>query len=289
MRPSIRRRAPPGSRRPCSGSWSSSLMKPWRVWRTTRRSAPPPIRRPAVSGSRRRASSIPRAGGVDLADRDYFKQAVATRRFVISGFVVGRTTGMNIMVLAEPVLDDKGAVTSVVFLSLDLGWIGRQMQQMAVPPGSNVALVDGAGTVMALYPYQPDTVGRKIPELARFTKQHSTGHVDGVHIVGNDQVSRVYVSAALPGTPGGSAFIRAGIPTGETIAEATHALRRNLLALAAAAQLGRRQPRIVARGRKRELSGRNVPRCDGRGRLPPGLGGVCGARRTRNRCAQAEG
>lgn len=179
----------------------------------------------------------PRAVGVDLADRDYFKQAVATRQFVVSGFIVGRTTGMNIMVLAEPVLDHKGAVTSVVFLSIDLVWIGRQMQQMAVPPGSNVALIDGAGTIMALYPHEPNSIGRKIPELAHFMKQRSTGHVDGVHIVGKDQVSRVYVSAALPGTPRGSAFIRAGIPTAETIAEANHALRRNLLAFAAVALL----------------------------------------------------
>ena len=179
----------------------------------------------------------PRAVGVDLADRDYFKQAVATRRFVVSGFVVGRTTGMNIMVLAEPVLNDKGAVTSVVFLSLDLDWIGRQMQQMAVPPGSNVALIDGAGTIMASYPPEPNSIGRKIPELAHFMKQRSTGHVDGVHIVGNDRDSRVYVSVALPDTPSGSAFIRAGIPTAETIVEANHALWRNLLALAAAVLL----------------------------------------------------
>src|SRR3569623_104634 len=182
-------------------------------------------RRPSIRPSASPGSRRPCSGNSSSSPTRPWHVWRTTRRFVVCGFVVGRTTGMNIMVLAEPVLDDKGAVTSVVFLSLDLAWIGRQMQQMAVPPGSNVALIDGAGTIMALYPHEPDSIGQKIPELAHFMKQRSLGHVDGVHIVGKDQVSRVYVSWALPGTPPGSAFIRAGIPTAETIAQANHAMR----------------------------------------------------------------
>lgn len=175
--------------------------------------------------------------GVYLGDRDYIRQAFATGQFVASGFLVGRTTGMNIMVLAEPVLDDYGRVAAVAFLSLDLDWIGRQMQQMAVPPGSNVALVDGTGTVMALYPPDPAAVGRKIPELGTFLAQSPGGRVRGVRQVNPDGVSRVYVSTTLPRAPASSAFVRAGIPTAAIIDQANRALQRNLLALAGVAVL----------------------------------------------------
>ncbi len=176
-------------------------------------------------------SDTGQAIGVYLGDRDYFKQAVETRRFVVSGFIIGRTTSMNIMVLAAPIVDRAGKVTAVMFLSLDLAWIRRQMQEMAVPPGSNLMLVDGAGTVMAAYPDTQATIGQKIPELESFLVQSPGGQVPGIRAVGLDGVSRVVVSVALPRAPRGSAFVRAGIPTAGIVTQANHALARNLLAL----------------------------------------------------------
>lgn len=172
-----------------------------------------------------------------LGDRDYFKQAVETRNFVVSGFVVGRTTGMNIMVLAAPIADRAGEVTAVMFLSLDLAWIRQKMEEMVAPPGSNLLLVDGAGTVMAAYPDTHAVIGRKIPERELFLAKSAAGRMPGIHTVGLDGVKRMVVSVALPRTPPGSAFVRAGIPTAGIIAQANHALARNLLALGGVALL----------------------------------------------------
>ena len=180
-------------------------------------------------------SDTGQALGIHLGDREYFQQAVATGAFVVSGFVVGRTTGMNIMVLAEPVVDDRGEVTAVMFLSLDLAWIRRQMEQMVVPPGSSLMLVDGTGTVMAAYPAEQTVVGQKVPEHASFV-QHAHRN-QATQVTGPNGVQRMVVSVALPRTPGGSAFARAGIPTAEITAKANRALARNLLMLGGVALL----------------------------------------------------
>ncbi|ALP51852.1 hypothetical protein Tel_01135 [Candidatus Tenderia electrophaga] len=179
----------------------------------------------------------PRAVGVDLSDRGYFREAMEGRRFVTSGFLVGRTTGMNIMVLAEPVLEADGSASAVIFMSLDMDWIGHQMEKMVLPPDSNIALLDGSGTLMAIDPSEPERVGNKIPELETFLAHRDSGRVPPVRMVGVDEVSRVYVSRTLPRAPPGSAFARAGIPTAGIIAEADEALRRNLLTLGGAAML----------------------------------------------------
>jgi diguanylate cyclase (GGDEF)-like protein len=182
-------------------------------------------------------SDTGQAVGIDLSDRDYFRRAIETRDFVVSGFVVGRTTGMNIMVLAAPIIGPGGDVTEVMFLSLDLAWIRRQMEGLIAPPGSNLILVDGKGTVMAAYPDAQAVVGRTIPERDALFEQGRFGKAAGKHVIGLDGVSRVVVSVALPRAPAGAAFVRAGIPTASIIADADHALRRNLLALGGLALL----------------------------------------------------
>ena len=180
-------------------------------------------------------SDTGQALGIDLSDRDYFNQAVETGTFVVSGFLVGRTTGMNIMVLAEPVVDHSGKVIEVMFLSLDLAWIHQQMEQMIVPPGSNLMLVDDTGTVMAAYPDAQAVVGQKTPEQASLVRPEHRSQA--TQVVGLDGIQRMVVSVALPRTPRGSAFARAGIPTAEIIAKANHALARNLLMLGGVALL----------------------------------------------------
>lgn len=179
----------------------------------------------------------PSAVGVYLGDRDYFRRAVATREFVTSGFLVGRTTGMSIMVLAQPVLDEHGAVRSVLFMSMDLDWIGEQLEQMMVPPSSNIALIDRNGTVMAVYPETSDVLGRQIPELTHFFAERRSGRQGGLRLVGHDGIERIYVTVPLPRVPPGSGFVRAGIPTAALIAQADQQLQRNLLVLATVALL----------------------------------------------------
>jgi diguanylate cyclase (GGDEF)-like protein len=182
-------------------------------------------------------SDTDRALGVYLGDRSYFREAIRTRNFVVGGFVVGRTTRLNLMVLAVPIINGEGEVTEVMFLSLDLGWFRNQLENVMVPPGSNLMLVDGTGTVMAVSPDDQAIVGQKIPEREFFAQDRHDAHLSGLHVTNVDGIGRMVVSVPLPRTPRDSAFVRAGIPTAGIIASANNALIRNLLILAGMALL----------------------------------------------------
>jgi len=181
-------------------------------------------------------ADTPAAVGVHLGDREYFQRAMRTRTFAVSGFLVGRTSKLNILVVAAPLGEPDGPVEGVLFLSLDLAWVREQMEQMVVPEGTSLMLVDGRGTVMAAYPDGPTVVGHEIPEAEAFLDEgRRTGRVDAARVVGLDGQERVVAGEMLPGTPPGSAFARAGVPTADFNAQANAVLARNLLALAGVA------------------------------------------------------
>lgn len=57
---------------------------------------------------------------VNLADRGYFRQAVASGQAMISPPVVSRTTGQPVVVMVVPLRDDAGALTGLVGATLSL-------------------------------------------------------------------------------------------------------------------------------------------------------------------------
>ncbi|MDB5946666.1 MAG: putative histidine kinase, classic, partial [Ramlibacter sp.] len=60
-----------------------------------------------------------RLGDASAIDRDYFREALAKRHFVMGEVIVGRLSGLRAIPFAMPVLHD-GVLTGVVFASLNL-------------------------------------------------------------------------------------------------------------------------------------------------------------------------
>jgi len=183
-------------------------------------------------------ADTPAAIGKDLGDRDYFQRALRTRSFAVSGFLVGRTSKLNILIAAAPLGEAGGPVEGVLFLSLDLDWVRQQMEQMVVPEGTTMMLVDGRGTIMASYPDPHAFLGHEIPQAQAFLDEgRRSGRVAATRVPGLDGQERVIAGMALPGTPHGSAFARAGVPTADFTQQANDALARNLLLQAGVALL----------------------------------------------------
>lgn len=59
-------------------------------------------------------------GPINLADRDYFQQVLATGTFAIGGYTIGRVTGRPGVPFAGPVHDASGKLSGVAFAFMDL-------------------------------------------------------------------------------------------------------------------------------------------------------------------------
>jgi diguanylate cyclase (GGDEF)-like protein len=58
---------------------------------------------------------------LNVADRDYFRQALATRTFVVSDYIKSRVQDEPIIVAAMPVMDEDGTVEAVALATLNVG------------------------------------------------------------------------------------------------------------------------------------------------------------------------
>jgi PAS domain S-box-containing protein len=133
---------------------------------------------------------------IEVGDRPYFQQALLERRFVASGYIIGRAINRPSLVFAAPVLGEADEVLAVAILAFDLANVATLLQETDVPPGATVSMLDPEGIVVA-----------RIPELASSDERVRN---DGVReairarprgttvATGLDGVERVYGFSPLP-------------------------------------------------------------------------------------------
>jgi len=125
-----------------------------------------------------------------------------------------------------------------VFASLDLAYLSRQMGIISAPEGTELAVVDRAGIILAHTAMQENRVGRPTPETAQIKE------VSAYRGRGTDQrfdpagVERIYAFYPIGGKRTGvDAYVTASIPVAIAFADADRQLRNNLIGLAVAALL----------------------------------------------------
>jgi diguanylate cyclase (GGDEF)-like protein len=92
---------------------------------------------------------------LDVKDRDYYRDAVATRKFVISDVITGRVTNMPIVAAALPIYDAKGSLEVIVGLTVGLPWINQVAAEASAKFGGVLIALDGKGRVVAYHPNSP--------------------------------------------------------------------------------------------------------------------------------------
>ncbi|MEO6146908.1 MAG: cache domain-containing protein, partial [Sulfuriferula sp.] len=85
---------------------------------------------------------------INVSDRRWFRDALNTRHFVIGSFIISRTTGKPVIVTAQPLLDAQGRVHRVVFASIDISWLEHLLQQVKLPAGMAVSVLDANGVFL---------------------------------------------------------------------------------------------------------------------------------------------
>jgi len=169
-------------------------------------------------------------GDAAVADRDYFRDAISARRFVMGEPIFGRLTGRPVIPFAMPVREG-GEVTGVVFAALDLASVSASLARVEMPAGARMMMADRHGRALVELPVRPGmTVPRMITQapLLEAARTLTSGVGEGTDSTG---VERVFAFA--PSRPvGNEAFIlRVGLDRATVMQAATMRRRDALVVL----------------------------------------------------------
>lgn len=100
---------------------------------------------------------------INIADREYFRQAVGTRQFFVSDYVLSRTTGKHSIALVYPRLSEIGQPEGIIYAFLDLKALA-QIPEKSLPEDGKILIADSKGTILAAYPNVDKWIGRSMPD-----------------------------------------------------------------------------------------------------------------------------
>lgn len=184
-----------------------------------------------------RCSGLPMNGPVQLADRTYFREAMASRDFAVGRYQVGRITGKSSINFGYPVTDPDGDLTGVVYAALDLSWLSQIMNEVPHPEGTRLMVFDREGTILA---HQPDAgrwVGRSVTEVNQASTLVDRGGEQVVESIDSAGMRRLYAFAPLHDSAEGAIFVAAGIPTRVAYAQHVALIKRTMSLIALVAVL----------------------------------------------------
>jgi PAS domain S-box-containing protein len=183
-------------------------------------------------------SARPPGDSIDVADRPFFRRAVATRAFAIGDYEVDPIAGRGTVTFAYPVLDKAGHVQQILFTTAELAWVSELAGEALLPAGTLMTVFDEKGTIVAHEPDPRGWIGRSAaqdPAFLTVLAQKREGTVEGASL---DNIPRVLAFKPLLGRAGeGNLYVSIGIPNAVATAEADRILARNLWGLGLAALL----------------------------------------------------
>jgi PAS domain S-box-containing protein len=171
-----------------------------------------------------------RTGDFGIAERPYFVQALAERRFVMGAPVIGKATGRRVVPFALPVFDGS-RVTAIVFAGLDLEHAAAALAGVQLSPGARVIVTDRRGLVLMEHPPRSGAAsGRTLVNVPLLEAAHrmaaGTGEWDDA--AGE---SRIYAFAPSGLVAGEGFFAAVSIDRGHVARAFFATLRSELLVL----------------------------------------------------------
>ena len=92
-----------------------------------------------------RRSEVP----IQVRDRDYFHLVMATPRFTVGSFILGRVSRAPSLGFGMPVYDDSARLLGVAFAAVDVRRLAHAFQQLDLRPDLHVTLLDRHGVLLA--------------------------------------------------------------------------------------------------------------------------------------------
>ena len=175
-----------------------------------------------------RCFSDPTLSSPNLAERDYFRDAVDNKRFSIGPFTASKISDRNVIPLAIPIIRNE-KVEGVVVAGLNLQWLGQHLRGRSGSRSGTIVIADRNGIIVSREPFPEKYVGTP---LAASSAERINGSAAGVaDIIGVDGVPRIigYVPANL--TPFGL-YVSSGISREDAFGSIDRALRNGILLFA---------------------------------------------------------
>jgi diguanylate cyclase (GGDEF)-like protein len=157
-------------------------------------------------------STEPKALGLEVGDRSYFRRALSSGQFVMSDYLSGRATGLPIVMSGYAAMT-QNMESVVIIAAMNLEWMGGFAALVGRRPGMVVDLIDSNGTVLARYPHSEITAGQQLPNhplvAAMLSRREGTISTEGF-----DGERRIYAYVSLPWT---SARLAVGVSEAEIL------------------------------------------------------------------------
>ena len=174
-------------------------------------------------------SALPSSGPINVADRAYFRRAMATLDFAVGDYQVGRVTGKGTVNFGYPLVSEAGEVKAVLFAALDLAWLSKLAAEAQLPQGSTFTVIDSNATILARYPDHENWVGLSIPEAPIFRAIRAEQQWEGAaEAPGLDGIPRRYFFTPTRGSRGSGIIFAVGIPIEVVFGEVNRTLARNM-------------------------------------------------------------
>jgi diguanylate cyclase (GGDEF)-like protein len=153
----------------------------------------------ASPDGRIKCSTEPLAIGLNVSDRPHFQNALHSREFALSDYLINRVNEAPSLVATYPVIADDGSVKGVVLAVINLQWIGDLAATAAQRAGASVMLLDGSGTLIAGSADQQNYIGKQFAghAAARGMLSHDEGTITAA---GFDGIRRIFAYVRVPWT-----------------------------------------------------------------------------------------
>jgi signal transduction histidine kinase len=179
-----------------------------------------------------------------LTDRPYFREALEGGVFLVGDYTESRISGRAVLPMAMPLQNPDGKTIGVLAAALDLGWLGDQLRERALPKNGSLTVADRNGVIVAREPLPERFVGTRIPDdFMHLVNAHLPGTMS---VVSQDGTRRVIGYMPVGITPK-NIYVSAGVSTDQEFAAIDRATQRGfalilvglVLALSAAWAAGR--------------------------------------------------
>ena len=153
----------------------------------------------AATDGRIKCSTEPLAIGLDMSDRQHFQNALNSREFALSDYLINRLNQVPSVVATFPIINDDGDVSGVVLAVINLQWIGDLAATAAQHSGASVFLLDSNGTLIAGSGDQQPFIGKRVADNA--LAQEMLASDEGTMTAPDfDGVQRIFAYVRVPGT-----------------------------------------------------------------------------------------
>lgn len=185
------------------------------------------------------ASALPFPAPMNLGDRRYVAEAMATGRFTVGDYQIGRITGLPSINVGHPLTGSDRRPAGVLFAAINLSWLGSLASESRLQAGTTLLFVDVTGTILARHPDPARYVGKRYDKTELIREVLGSGRSGSAEARGLDGVRRFYTFERLQEDfAGGQITTCVGIPLDTIQGPPRRALAFNLTLLAATALLG---------------------------------------------------